>query len=261
MKRLMMRSAVMLSLIAMAVGGAAFGQMPVQTPNPAQPGKPVTVSAPVTITSACAGCTVYLALNDVAGTQILAPPPVTASFAANAPTPITTTFTVPSTTAAASYQLFYNVFNGSTAVANGVGVLASVVVGAPAASAPLTLSWLAPTANADGSTPANVSGYNLYTALSDSALTALGTVAANAAPICPVGGPFVGCAVSVKGAAVLSYKMLGLPIGTYYFAVTAWYCPAAGPCTESKQSVHVSGSVAALVTTPGAPSGLSANGA
>jgi hypothetical protein len=106
-----------------------------------------------------------------------------------------------------------------------------------------TVSWT-PTANVGGSTPALVSGYNLYLATTDAALTALPNTIAGT-PNCPANGPFLLCAISVAGATTLSATMPALYVGSYAITVTAWYCTAAGACVESAQGPHVAFSVLA----------------
>ncbi len=104
----------------------------------------------------------------------------------------------------------------------------------------VTLTWSAPTANVDGSTPVGVSGYNLYVAASDAALSAL--------PDTLHGGT----ALSVGN--VLAYTFKSVAPGTYHYAVTAWYWPSGGSATESAQSAHVSAVVGAPVLIPPTPS-------
>lgn len=106
-------------------------------------------------------------------------------------------------------------------------------------AADVTISWTAPTANDDGSTPAKIGGYNLYTASTDAALTAL--------PDTRHGGT----ALSVGN--VLSYTFKNVVPGTYVYAVTAWYCATSTDCTESAQSAHVSTTVGVPTATPSAP--------
>lgn len=103
----------------------------------------------------------------------------------------------------------------------------------------VTLTWAAPTANVDGSTPANISGYNIYVAATDVALAALPNTLHG------------GSAVSVGN--VLTYTFKAVAPGTYYYAVTAWYWPAGGVATESAQSAHVSAVVGSPVVTPPTP--------
>lgn len=116
-------------------------------------------------------------------------------------------------------------------------------------AADVTLTWPAPTANTDGSTPAAVAGYNVYMAGSDAALTALPNTLNGCKSIAPgATPPATGCyAVSVGN--VLTYLYKNLPPGTYFFAVTAWNCQTGQPCTESSQSPHASKVIAAPVVT------------
>ncbi len=96
----------------------------------------------------------------------------------------------------------------------------------------VTLNWIPPTANADGSTPADIGGYNIYSAATDAALTAT-----------------PGKALSVGN--VLTATIKNLAPGTYVYAVTTWYCVSVGNCTESIQSAHVSTTISP--PTPGVP--------
>jgi hypothetical protein len=122
-------------------------------------------------------------------------------------------------------------------------VLALSVFAAPRARATdVTLTWTAPTANNDGTTPALVGGYNLYVATSDAQLTTIPNTLHGGHPI-SVGN-------------VLTATLKAVLPGTYVYAVTAWYCATATNCTESAQSAHVSTTVGSPVTTtptPGIP--------
>ncbi len=100
----------------------------------------------------------------------------------------------------------------------------------------ITLSWTAPTANTDGSTPPLIGGYNIYSAATDAALTALPNTLSGGKP------------VSVGN--VLTYTFKNASPGAYVYAVTTWYCAAQGVCAESAQSSHVSTTV---VGPPGIP--------
>jgi hypothetical protein len=106
-------------------------------------------------------------------------------------------------------------------------------------SADVTLTWTAPTANMDGSTPALIGGYNIYSAATDTGLTAL---------LDTLHG---GKANSVGN--VLTYTYKNVAPGNYVYAVTTWYCPPTGPCVESPQSAHVSTTVSPPTATPGRP--------
>lgn len=103
-------------------------------------------------------------------------------------------------------------------------------------AADVTVNWTAPLANTDGTTPAKIGGYNLYSAATDAALTAL--------PNTLNGGK----ALSVGN--VLTYTIKAVPPGTYVYTVTAWYCATATNCTESAQGPHVSTTISAPVLTP-----------
>jgi hypothetical protein len=109
-------------------------------------------------------------------------------------------------------------------------------------AADVTITWAVPTANTDGTTPALIGGYNLYSAATDAALTALPNTLAG------------GKALSVGN--VLSYTYKAVTPGAYVYAVTAWYCDANKVCTESAQSAHVSTTVSAPVVTPGVPNSV-----
>lgn len=119
------------------------------------------------------------------------------------------------------------------------------------AATSVTLSWTAPTANTDGSTPALVSGYNLYQDTSDAALSAQ-------KPTAQGGKPAVNGTV-LNSPAMLTYTLANVLPGTYYYALTAWYCTnvATGTgCVESVQSAHVSTTVAATPKVPGTPANI-----
>ena len=106
----------------------------------------------------------------------------------------------------------------------------------------VTLTWSAPATNTDGSTPANIDGYNIYVAATDAALSALPNTLHG------------GSTLSVGN--VLTYTFKNVAPGTYVYAVTAWHWPPGGVATESAQSAHVSAVVGAPVvttTTPSAP--------
>jgi hypothetical protein len=109
-------------------------------------------------------------------------------------------------------------------------------------AADVTLTWSAPTANSDGSTPPVIGGYNIYSASTDAALTAL--------PDTIHGGK----TNSVGN--VLTYTYKNVAPGTYYYAVTTWYCApgqTGTACSESRQSAHVSTTVAPPQRVPGPP--------
>lgn len=108
-----------------------------------------------------------------------------------------------------------------------------------ALAADVTLSWTAPTANTDGSTPPLIGGYNIYSAPTDAALTALPNTIAG------------GKTLSVGN--VLTYTFKSVIPGNYVYAVTTWYCTSGTSCVESVQSAHVSTTVSAPVATPGIP--------
>lgn len=113
---------------------------------------------------------------------------------------------------------------------------------------PTTLSWAAPATNADGSTPPSIGGYNVYLAASDAALSATSNTVSGGS-VCASAGPFIGCAISVGN--VLSYQPSALPVGTYFAAITTWWCPTSGTaagCQESVQSTHVTFAIGAAAS-------------
>lgn len=112
-------------------------------------------------------------------------------------------------------------------------LFALLLLAIPAAqAADVTLTWTAPTANTDGSVPALIGGYNLYSASSEAALAA-------------------GTKLSVGN--VLTYTYHNVAPGTYVYAVTTWYCVTAGNCAESAQSAHVSTTIGQKAVQPGLP--------
>lgn len=110
----------------------------------------------------------------------------------------------------------------------------------PIQAADVTLTWTAPTANADGSTPPVIGGYNIWLAGTDAALTALPDTMHGGTP-------------AAKPGNVLAYTFKGVLPGTYFYAVTTWYCVDASNCAESRQSAHVSATVSAPTKVPGPP--------
>lgn len=118
-------------------------------------------------------------------------------------------------------------------------LLASVALAAPPS---VTLTWTAPTANSDGSTPPLLGGYNIYVANTDAALTAL--------PDTLHGGKANSVGIG------LSYTYTNVAPGTYFYAVTTWFCTPAKVCVESPQSAHVSTTVAVPVILPGSPTNV-----
>lgn len=146
--------------------------------------------------------------------------------------------------------------------AAGAGATAALAVTTPQ-PAQLPLTWTEPTQNTDGTAyaPGATAGYNLYGAATDAALTAMPNVGAGTCttPSSATALTSLTCANSISGAATLAYKTVGLPVGQYFFAVTAWSCPSTGGCLESAQSPHVSATVALPVITiapPKPPGGL-----
>ena|ERR1700761_9263519 len=101
----------------------------------------------------------------------------------------------------------------------------------PPTTGMLTLSWSAPTANTDGSALTNLAFYNVYQGTSPTSLTKLVTVLASS----------------------LTYITTALPVGTYYFAVTA----VTSTGVESAQTQAVAGTIATpSPTVPNAPTNL-----
>jgi hypothetical protein len=119
--------------------------------------------------------------------------------------------------------------------------------GVVGAGEPVTLSWTAPSVNADGSTPVTVGGYNLYQDTTDAGLTAQGNTTTGV-PVC-TGTVINKCALSVGN--VLAFTFPNVAPGSYVWAVTAWYCPSTGKCVESVQSAHVSATI--TIAAPGPP--------
>lgn len=109
-----------------------------------------------------------------------------------------------------------------------------------AAHAAHVITWTKPTANADGSTPATVSGYNIWKDTTDAGLTAQKNTTAGSKP-------WVDGSV-LNSPDVLSYSLPSLPVGTYWFAVTAWHCDSS-KCFESAQGPHIS----LTISRPAAP--------
>ncbi len=114
---------------------------------------------------------------------------------------------------------------------------ASVTVGPT-----VTLAWTVPLANVDGSTPANVLGWNVYRS------TTL--------PV-PTGSPAVPISKAIPLlAATLTYIDISPP-GTYY-AVTAWGCdvPPTGKCVESDPITTGAVVVIKPPAKPGSPASI-----
>lgn len=92
-----------------------------------------------------------------------------------------------------------------------------------------TVVWTPPTKNADGSALTGLSGYNMYLASTDAALSAL-----TAASTPKVDGSIL------KPWTLTSYTLNGLAAGTYYLDMTSWYCSGATCAPVSPFSNHVS---------------------
>jgi hypothetical protein len=88
----------------------------------------------------------------------------------------------------------------SSATATGTLSQAATTVAAPApaTTGTATLSWLAPTTNADGSALTNLSGYAIYYGTDPSSLTSV---------------------VNIGSPSTTSYTVTGLTAGTWYFAL------------------------------------------
>ena len=107
----------------------------------------------------------------------------------------------------------------STAAAQNSSSSASSAPGAPAASSnAVTLNWMPPTENMDGTALTNLSGYDIH----------YGTSSGNYTQ-----------SISVSNAGIATYVVDNLTPGTYYFSVAA--VNAAG--TESPLSSEVSATV------------------
>lgn len=112
---------------------------------------------------------------------------------------------------------------------------------ARAATPTVVLTWKAPTANTDGSTPANVMGYNVYRS--------------SQLPV-PTGGTAVPISKGTSlTASSLTYTDTAVPVGTFYYAVTAWGCdvPSTGNCIEGAPVVSGAVTIGNQPATPGAP--------
>ena len=105
-----------------------------------------------------------------------------------------------------------------------------------------TLSWIAPTANTDGTADTTLCGFNIYEASTTAALAALPNSLNGGKPLA---SPFYN---------VTSWSFIGMVSGSYYFAVTALNC-LNGVTTESAQS---SAALVTIVVPPTAkpPSGV-----
>lgn len=126
--------------------------------------------------------------------------------------------------------------------------LTAALVSSLAQATDITLNWTPPTANSDGSTPALVSGFNIYQGTSDADLTAQATVS---------GGGKAVAVISSGG--ILTYTFKAVTPGTKVFAVSAYYCPTVGSaagCQESGMSAHASTTVTAPVAVPGMPGNI-----
>jgi hypothetical protein len=121
-----------------------------------------------------------------------------------------------------------------------LALLASSVV--QAAPPTVTVTWTAPLTNDDGSTPANVMGYNVYRS--------------STLPV-PVGGTVVPISKGTPlPATTLTYIDAVVPAGTWYYAVTAWGCktPTTSPCVESLAGTSGAITVVNTPPTPATPS-------
>jgi hypothetical protein len=119
-------------------------------------------------------------------------------------------------------------------------LMSTVLLSSVANAADVTLTWTAPTANADGSVPALIGGYDCWVAPDDATLSALPDTQHGGKP-----------AFSV-GASQLSCTFKNVAPGTYVYAVSTWACPPTG-CVVSARSAHASTTVSAPVIVPGPP--------
>ena len=110
-----------------------------------------------------------------------------------------------------------------------------------------TLTWTVPSLNTDGSTPASVSGYNLYSAATMALLQAL--------PLSINGGTPTVNGTTLNAPNLTTYTVNAAPAGIIWWAVTAWFCTTA-TCTESVQSAPVMVTVSDAAKTPAPPSNL-----
>lgn len=106
-----------------------------------------------------------------------------------------------------------------------------------------TLTWVAPTTNTDGTALTNLSGFNIYSGTSATALSFL---------------------AQAKGATTLTYQALNQAAGTQYYAVTAYNTQG----LESPKSTVVSKTFAAAggsatssitLSVPAAPANVGVN--
>jgi opacity protein-like surface antigen len=118
-------------------------------------------------------------------------------------------------------------------------LMSTVLLSSVANAADVTLTWTAPTANADGSVPALIGGYDVWVAPDDAALSALPDTLHGGKPAASAGN-------------VLTYTFKNVPPGTYVYAVSTWACPTTG-CIVSARSAHASTTVSAPVIVPGPP--------
>lgn len=151
---------------------------------------------------------------------IVATPPATSvgicTIAANVPN---TEFTRVSTDGGASYVW-------ATLASVGLGIAPIVAAPSVAAGTNVSITWTPPTVNADGSALSPLTAFTVYRGPTPTSLARLNSV----------------------GSTVLAYSDSNMPVGTWYYAVTA-----SNTAGESAQTGPVSITVMAPVTTPSVP--------
>lgn len=124
---------------------------------------------------------------------------------------------------------------------------------AQAAGSQVVLSWVAPTANTDGSKVTLAGGYNIFC---DSTAAALAADEA-AAKFCT--DPATGKALSgsvLNSFAMTSYTFANVAPGTYFYGVQAWDCDGSGNCGHSAFSSTASATISPPTVNPGPPTGV-----
>ena len=119
----------------------------------------------------------------------------TSSTSTSSTTPPTVADTAPTNTSGSS--------TGSGSTTGGTSTLTPPTTPPPASSAStsVTLGWVAPTANSDGSPITNLAGYKIHYGTSSSDYTET---------------------VALNNAGLTRYVLDNLKSGTYYFAITAY---------------------------------------
>jgi hypothetical protein len=200
-----------LLITALLLAGCGGGSVGVSSASDSSPATPVAPTSPAPKPVALTGTP---ATSVTAGQNYLFQPTVSQGGG-------TVTFQIQGKPAWAAFDVDTGVLTGKPAAANegttgSITITGSngstsasigpfkIVVNAPAA-APATgsasLSWTAPTENADGTPITGLAGYHIYYGTNQNALTS---------------------SVSVSGATDTSYVVGGLAPGTYYFAVVAY---------------------------------------